>query len=1186
MNLTNGTIIRRTLRYHGRSSLAVALGVAAATAALAGALFVGDSMRAGLRAWAIARLGPVEAALAGGGYYRESLAAELQSRTAPAAEALRLCPIITGRASVEHAERRTRANRIQLLGVDARFWSLFEAPPPAVETHRTDRSNSSDRVVRINRRLADALEARVGDDVLIRLEARSDVPMETLLGRRDESVATLRLTIFEIVPNDDAGAFALNPGLAVPLSAFVPLAVLQRALKSPDRVNTILVSTAAAENREAPHREESRKTGLPFGEQAPGDASIAVTPASALNAAFPHCIRLEDLDVRVRRDEPRRFLAVESPRLLIAPAVERAALTAAASTGLTAVPILTYLANSISLPDGRNVPYSTVAALDLSIAPPGVIPLADGRSPAALQPGDIILNEWAAADLSAKIGDTVTLAYFITLPGGALEERSASFTLRGVARIADWAADPSLTPNYEGITDAKRISDWDPPFPVDMKRIRPRDEDYWDRHKALPKAFISLADGRRLWAESGARFGTYTSIRILVPSDRAIDDAERQWTGQFLTAISPRESGLAFEPVRDQALAASAGSTDFGGLFIGFSSFLIIAAALLVALLFRLGVERRSKELGAMLALGLSARRVRQILLGEGLVLVIIGAGLGIALATGYAQLMLDLLQRQWPDSLGAPVLTVAVTWPSAVIGWACSAGIGLLSIAWSVRAMTRRSAQTLLSGGVSDSRRTRSPRAEKTWRAATILLILAAMGLAIAPLISPAVSPAVVFFALGFLLLTILLISLWRRLAVRHVSARDPSALAAEMRSVAWLSLRNARRQPSRSLLSAGLVACATFVIVAVGANRHTPDEDTGAVHGPTGGYRLMAESVTPLPYDLATPSGRTSLGIAPDTSTMVGQAGRPKGDAAAVAAFRLRPGDDASCLNLYQVRTPRILGARPSFIARPGFTFSATLADSDEERRNPWQLLHRVFPDGAVPAIGDESSVRWLLHLGLGDDFVIHDERGREVRLRIVAMLSGSMLQGEIVIAESNFMNLFPSISGYGFFLINAPAENAAFLASALERDLARFGMDVEPTLRRLASYRAIENVYLSTFQWLGGLGLILGTIGLAAVMLRNIWERRGELALLRAIGLNQRRIRRMCIGELAALLLCGLAVGTMSAALAVAPYAWSHVGAIPWGQLAATLASVLIVGVLSGAAAIHSSLRTPLVSALRRE
>ena len=80
---------------------------------------------------------------------------------------------------------------------------------------------------------------------------------------------------------------------------------------------------------------------------------------------------------------------------------------------------------------------------------------------------------------------------------------------------------------------------------------------------------------------------------------------------------------------------------------------------------------------------------------------------------------------------------------------------------------------------------------------------------------------------------------------------------------------------------------------------------------------------------------------------------------------------------------------------------------------------------------------------------------------------------------------------------------AEQAAALAGIVEKELQPFGVDAVSTTERLAAFHRVENTYLSTFQALGGLGLLLGTIGLAAVMFRNVLERRRELALLRAVG-----------------------------------------------------------------------------------
>src|SRR4029078_9338483 len=99
---------------------------------------------------------------------------------------------------------------------------------------------------------------------------------------------------------------------------------------------------------------------------------------------------------------------------------------------------------------------------------------------------------------------------------------------------------------------------------------------------------------------------------------------------------------------------------------------------------------------------------------------------------------------------------------------------------------------------------------------------------------------------------------------------------------------------------------------------------------------------------------------------------------------------------------------------------------------------------------------------------------------------------------------------------------------VAGALEEGLGVFGFDAQKTTERLAEFLAVQNTYLSTFQSLGGLGLLLGTFGLATVQLRNVLERRGELALLRATGFRRRRLAQLVMIENGLLLLGGLAVG----------------------------------------------------------
>jgi hypothetical protein len=267
--------------------------------------------------------------------------------------------------------------------------------------------------------------------------------------------------------------------------------------------------------------------------------------------------------------------------------------------------------------------------------------------------------------------------------------------------------------------------------------------------------------------------------------------------------------------------------------------------------------------------------------------------------------------------------------------------------------------------------------------------------------------------------------------------------------------------------------------------------------------------------------------------------------------------------------------------------FAFQTSLARSDEERANPWLLLLREQADGAIPVIADANSMTYVLHRAIGDELVMDGPGGRPVRLRLVAALADSILQGELVMSEANFLELFPGLDGYKLLLVSAPVEQTNEVLAAVEDRLADAGADATPTGERLAEFHRVENTYLSTFQTLGGLGLLLGTVGLAAVLLRNMFERRKELALLEAVGYGRRHLFTLVVAESTLLLACGLAVGAVCALVAIAPAALERGGALPtatgtWLLLLAVFAA----GLGSSVIATRAAVRTRLLAALRAE
>ena len=236
----------------------------------------------------------------------------------------------------------------------------------------------------------------------------------------------------------------------------------------------------------------------------------------------------------------------------------------------------------------------------------------------------------------------------------------------------------------------------------------------------------------------------------------------------------------------------------------------------------------------------------------------------------------------------------------------------------------------------------------------------------------------AMTFFGSGLFLLIAALAATWAWMrSTRHASVggHGPAALAK-------LGVRNAARHPLRSLLTAGLLASASFLLVAVESFRRHAGDDFLAKNAGSGGYALVAESDVPIYQDLNGKDGQQELSDALERRLRDNdklKSAQALLHEARFQQFRVHAGDDASCLNLYQPRKPRLLGVPPSLIQEGGFHFAGSLAATAEEKANPWLLLDRPLVDDAIPVIGEANTVTWMLKSGLGEDIPATDERGQ---------------------------------------------------------------------------------------------------------------------------------------------------------------------------------------------------------------
>jgi putative ABC transport system permease protein len=1129
-------LVWRGLTFYWRTNLAVVLGVATAVAVLTGALLVGASVRASLRSLVLDRIGRTDDVIASAHFFTETLAASIEGDSAFARSFQGVAPLIVARGIVTRqdgtvgtaeADGHARVGAVTIYGVDDRFWRF----------HGIALNGPGARDAYVSQALADALHLSSGVTLVLRLQRVSDVPIESLHGRKESVGRSVRVTLAAVLPRERLGEFSLTPAQGDVRAVFVPLALLQKELDAEGRINTILVArrpdvAATAASRRRPEdsaSEDSALTAIVRRQATLADAGIEVAPVDVTHTLVVSTTAgvIDDRDAAQLRQ-----------------GISRA--------GLQAQPVFTYLANGMRI-GARDLPYSLVSALDL----PSLLP---GKT---FSDDSIVLNEWAASDLQARVGDPLTMEYYAWEEPGRLVIRTARFTVAGVVPIAAGGRD--LSPTFPGITDSPTLDDWDPPFPLDLKRVRHVDEEYWNTYRTTPKAFIPIAAGQRMWA---TRYGALTSLRVKARPDEPIADAATSLTRQLRQSLDPLAVGMAVRDIRSSGLDASAGATDFGEYFVYFSVFLVVSALLLTTLFFRLAIEQRLREVGLLRAVGFGPGDVRRQFLLEGLLLALAGSVLGIVAAIGYAGALMLGLRTWWVDAVGTTALRLHVDGMTLGAGALSGLVATLVCIVWTLRSLSRVTERSLLMGEPSRADRGRAGH-QRVWLIGSAAMAAAGALLVIAGTMR-VLDATSAFFGAGVAIMAAALGFLFARLR------RPPHTATPDVgwRTLSRLGVRYAAYRPGRTVLSAAVIASATFILIAVGAFRQDVSAVDGGRRSGTGGYALIVDTLLPIVHDPNSGEGRDALNL-----TTLGSDVR-------IEPMRVLAGDDASCLNLYQPKSPRIVAPQDSFLRDGRFTFDNALTTTEEERANPWLVLLQAQSDGAVPVVADANSMTYVLHRALGDVIDVPHGEGR-LRLRLVGALHDSVFQGELLMSRENFARLFPEVAGYQRLLVDASGGREQEVSAALEDALADNGASVETTGKRLAQFHKVENTYLSTFQTLGGLGLLLGTVGLGAVLLRNALERRRELALLGAVGFRRAHFLAIIVSENALLLGVGVLTGVVAALVAVIPAVLERGGRLPVNAGGVVLVfAVIVTGLLSSLVAIRAATRGSLLSSLRSE
>ena len=1099
------TLLFRNLIYYRRVNLVVILGMITAVMVIVGSLAVGDSVKNSLLNLIQLHLGKTDSAIISRDSMFEATLAERIAKFAKTDTA----PLLLLNGLATDPQGKYRINQVNVIGIDQSF---REFALDKTNTPLPDKTNAV-----INKTTAERLELKPGDEFILRMGKPTLLPADVNLLSEKDHIISLRLTVKAIAGGNFPGNFSFQNSQLASANIFLPLQWLGEKTEQAGKANVILA-------------QEQKKINL--------------------NSALSQAWNLADAGLEITK-HPNGVIDIKSEKVFIPQEIRRK---------INKIPgaheVFTYFVNSIGLENKagkiiRSTPYSFVTGIqdDLGLG------LKD-----KIGDDEIVLNQWLADDLKAKIGDKIQLKYFYPAKMHRLITKKKTFTIKAIIPIYDRATDKSLMPDFPGLSDSEKCAEWDSSIPINMDKIRDKDEEYWKKYKGTPKAFISNITARLIWRYL---YWDITLIRFI--PQKGVNPLQA-----LRDSLKPEDLGFTFLPVRKKAIASINRGTggNFSYLFMSLSFFLLFSAFMLTVLLFMLGVESRQNEFAILESIGFTSCEIRSLFMKEGLILACIGAIIGAPLGLIFNQAILYCLDSVWKGAIGATAISSSVNPWTPFMG-----GIIGIIIAWTtLRIALGKYTKNLQQANEEKTIILKIPPRIKIYLLVSILLCIIGISLIIIGLLSdnPGTNPAI-FFSCGALLI----LSDWlcwrfclEWIKKHNILAKKPTPLR--------LALKNTTYKPMRSMAAVILLSCGIFLTIAVAINKRTTPNPLEKSSG-TGGYTFFIKTSIPVTYDMNTAEGKKKMGLNKELFEDI-----------QFVNLRLHEGDNASCLNLNRAKQPAILGVDFEKFANPErFTFTGTANGISKEQAwnelsSKKQVLFEFFN-----GVADQEVIMWSMGKMIGSDLEIPDESGEKQVIKLNGALASSIFQGYVLVPHLQFMMMFPSIGGARVILVEVPQGKKKKVKEALATALMDYGAEITTCSSRLDEFYRVANTYLSIFLILGGLGVLVGTAGFGAIVLRNITERRFELAIMNATGYSKELIRKIVTLEHALLIFAGGLSGGITAFVAVIPALFNaSASPPPYALVSILFLLILACGIISVYIAACFTTRSSTLSALRKE
>ena len=862
---------------------------------------------------------------------------------------------------------------------------------------------------KINRPLARELGAHNTGSLALRLPATGLVPSGSLFVSENYTTG-LRLRPIAVVDADKGGNISMKNEQVLPFNLFVNREELAEVLEIEGKINLIL-SDRTITSEELNEVWDYSMSGLSFNQE---DGFTEITSDRIF-------LQKEVSDIIIRDNEnPNRLFS--------------------------------YLANSIEFGD-ISIPYSFVTAIDRF-------------QNEILAKDEMILSDYTAKRLNAKVGDLITITYFVSQDLKTLETRSVELRVKKIVPLAQFTDDTTLSADFPGLSGVDSCTEWDSDLPIDMNLITDEDERYWELYKNTPKAIIPYDAVADDWGNS---FGNATAIRV----ENSIPNLSELRAEMFgIQVIHPLEAGI----------YAALHGVDFSGLFLALGFFIIISALLLMLIPLSEMLYQRRHEISLLRALGYPKKRITNILWRESAPVVFLSSIVGVIAGLMYTTILMWLLGTVWKGATHTDGFSVYPNISTIIGGFVTGVVLSLLFL------------RLAIARNLKNKKREQKPQQIGQMRRKIVVVLFTLLSVVVIVL-NFLLIRSVPLFMVGAVIL-VATAALWGDyLICKKGSATTANSFCQE--KMIWNTLFANRKQAILSFLT---LTMGVFIVFSVGLNRQG-FADSSQIRVGTGGFSIWAETSVPIFHNMATEAGRERLSLT----------ALPK-DAEILQLLRLNA-DDASCLNLNKVTTPNVLGVDMNALEASYFQIEQGLNFSD--RTAVFEEM-KTKNDTVYPALVDATVLMWSLGKNIGDTLFYETKSGQIAAIQIIGTLTNSIFQGNILIDRNHFSEIWQEITGSEVFLMKVNKDEIASTKNLLSRALSEYGITVSTTNDRLKQFNSVTDTYLTIFLTLGSLGLLLGIISFIIVVRKNLTTRRKEIDLYRTLGFTDTKIEQTLYRE----------------------------------------------------------------------